>query len=121
VDAATAQPSLTKLLELRSSEFKRRYRQSGMGWRGAAVLRRNAAVALGNALDRSAVSPLARALERDPHPMVRGHAAWALGRIGAPLAVAALRRRSTAETDIGVREEIDAALRASAVRVRSTE
>ena len=121
VDAAPAQPSLTKLLELRSSEFKRRYRQTGMGWRGAAVLRRNAAVALGNALDRSAVSPLARALERDPHPMVRGHAAWALGRIGAPLAVGALRRRSTTETDIGVREEIDAALRACAVRMRSTE
>ena len=119
VDPATAQPSLVNMLELRSSEFKRRYRRTGMGWRGAAVLRRNAAVALGNALDRSAVSPLARALERDPHPMVRGHAAWALGRIGAPLAVSALRRRSTAETDIGVREEIDAALRACASRVRS--
>ncbi|HEY3675443.1 MAG TPA: tRNA epoxyqueuosine(34) reductase QueG [Candidatus Tumulicola sp.] len=121
VDPATAQPSLTKLLGLRSSEFKRRYRKTGMGWRGAAVLRRNAAVALGNALDRSAVSPLVRALERDAHPMVRGHAAWALGRIGAPLAVSALRRRNSLETDIGVREEIDAALCACEARVRSTE
>ena len=42
-------------LHLRSGEFKRRYAQTAMGWRGAAVLRRNAAVALGNALDRSAV------------------------------------------------------------------
>jgi epoxyqueuosine reductase len=121
VDSGTAQPPLLELLELRSSDFKRRYRSTGMGWRGAAVLRRNAAVALGNALDRSAIPALARALARDPHPMVRGHAAWALGRIGAPLAISALRRRSTAETDIGVREEIDIALRACDPRVRSTE
>ena len=38
-----------------------------MGWRGAAVLRRNAAVALGNALDRSAVPALIEALT--PIPM----------------------------------------------------
>ena len=86
-------PSLVELLALRSGEFKRRYRETAMGWRGAAVLRRNAAVALGNALDRSTVGALTRASRRDPHPMVRGHAAWALGRIGSPRAIAALRER----------------------------
>lgn len=105
-----ARPSLTALLSLRSGEFKRRYRKTAMGWRGAAVLRRNAAVALGNALDRSAVGALARSLEQDPHPMVRGHAAWALGRIGSPVAIAALHRRQQREADGEVRAEIDFAL-----------
>ena len=59
LDVETARPSLTGLLRLRSGEFKRRFAQTAMGWRGAAVLRRNAAVALGNALDRSAIPALA--------------------------------------------------------------
>ena len=109
-DLDMARPPLTALLRLRSGEFKRRYAKTAMGWRGAAVLRRNAAVALGNALDRSAIPALALALSEDPHPMVRGHAAWALGRIGAPRALTALRRRYSVENDTDVREEIQAAL-----------
>jgi epoxyqueuosine reductase len=109
---AEAFPALLDLLRVRSGEFKRRYRHTAMGWRGAAVLRRNAAVALGNALDRAAVPALVEALEADAHPLVRGHAAWALGRIGSPRALEALRRRETAEADRAVREEIGAALEA---------
>jgi epoxyqueuosine reductase len=105
-----ARPSLVELLRLRSGGFKRRFRATAMGWRGAAVLRRNAAVALGNALDRSAVVPLTKSLGDDPHPMVRSHVAWALGRIGSPVAVAALRGRSESERDPSVRAEIAAAL-----------
>ncbi len=110
LDEEAAAPSLVQLLRLRSGEFKRRFEKTAMGWRGAAVLRRNAAVALGNALDRSAVGTLALALDEDPHPMVRGHAAWALGRIGSPSALSALRARYEVEADDGVREEIRAAL-----------
>ncbi len=109
-DAAAAGPSLIELLRLRSGEFKRRYRHTAMGWRGAAVLRRNAAVALGNALDRSAVSALIASLCGDPNPTVRGHAAWALGRIGSPEALAALRRRRGVDRSSGVRAEILSAL-----------
>jgi epoxyqueuosine reductase len=81
-----------------------------MGWRGAAVLRRNAAIGLGNALDRSAIPALSASLESDPHPMVRGAAAWALGRMASPQAIDALRARRTIETDPTVQEEISAAL-----------
>jgi epoxyqueuosine reductase len=109
-DPEAAAPALVDLLGLKSGAFKRRYRTTAMGWRGAAVLRRNAAVALGNALDRSAVKPLAASLESDPHPMVRGHAAWALGRIGSPEAVGALRQRENVEEDQEVRAEIAMAL-----------
>ncbi|MBV8372526.1 MAG: tRNA epoxyqueuosine(34) reductase QueG, partial [Candidatus Eremiobacteraeota bacterium] len=110
VEPDMARPSLPALLRLRSAEFKRRYSKTAMGWRGSAVLRRNAAVALGNALDRSAIPALALALDEDPHPMVRAHAAWALGRIGAPSAISALQRRDGVEVDATVREEIRAAL-----------
>jgi epoxyqueuosine reductase len=115
LDGEAAAPSLTGLLRLRSAEFKRRYARTAMGWRGAAILRRNAAVALGNALDRSAAGDLALAPSEDPHPLVRGHAAWALGRIGSPRAVSALRERYAVEADERVREEIRAALEPFAV------
>jgi len=105
-----AQPSLLALVRVHSGEFKRRYRRTAMGWRGAAVLRRNAAVALGNHGDRSSVPTLVQALNEDPHPMVRGHIAWALGRIGSPQAFAALRERHAIETNTTVREEITSAL-----------
>jgi epoxyqueuosine reductase len=109
-DAETGMPQLLGLLHLRSGEFKRRFKKTAMGWRGGAVLRRNAAVALGNALDRAAFPALVLTLNEDPHPMVRGHAAWALGRIAAPSALSALHRRDSVETDASVRDEIRAAL-----------
>ena len=110
VDEALAAPDLVALLLLKSGEFKRRYRPTAMGWRGAAVLRRNAAIALGNRLDRAAVGPLLCALESDPHAMVRGACAWALGRIASPRAIAGLRAAAAAEEEASVREEIDGAL-----------
>ncbi len=106
----TSTPSLVRLLQLRSGDFKRIYAKTAMGWRGAAILRRNAAVALGNSLDRAAIPALVRALSEDPHPMVRGHAAWALGRIGGNEAQQHLRARLAQEQDPSVREEVAAAL-----------
>jgi epoxyqueuosine reductase len=110
LSSETSTPSLVRLLQLRSGEFKRTYQKTAMGWRGAAVLRRNAAVALGNSLDRAAVPALAQALSEDPHPMVRGHAAWALARIGGNEAIAHLRRRAEVEQEESVREEVRRAL-----------
>ncbi|HEY2475530.1 MAG TPA: tRNA epoxyqueuosine(34) reductase QueG [Candidatus Cybelea sp.] len=118
-DSQTAQPTLVELLRLRSATFKKRYRPTAMGWRGAAVLRRNAAIALGNALDRSTVGPLIESLAGDAHPMVRGHAAWALGRIGSPRAILALEEQANVEKDGEVRAEIAMALRPFQPLVRS--
>jgi epoxyqueuosine reductase len=109
-DGEAAHPPLAQLLALRGRDFRRRFGRTALGWRGAAVLRRNAAVALGNGLDRAAVPALCAALAGDPNPMVRGHAAWALGRIGSPAARAALERAARAENATEVREEIAAAL-----------
>ena len=109
-DERSGAPPLVSLLALRSGEFKRRYAQTAMGWRGAAVLRRNAALALGNALDRSTVPALGESLNDDPHPMVRGAAAWALGRIRSPRATELLQLRLAREEDESVIQEIREAL-----------
>ncbi len=109
-DDETHAPDLVALLQLRSAEFKRRYARTALGWRGAALLRRNAAVALGNGLDRAHVPALGRALTVDPQAGVRGHAAWALGRIGSPQALALLAAAHATESDSWVRAEIAAAL-----------
>ena len=85
-DASSRRPICSRLLSARVRRVRRRFRRTAIGWRGPVVLRRNAAVALGNALDRAAVPALERALAEDRSPLVRGHAAWALGRIGSPRA-----------------------------------
>jgi epoxyqueuosine reductase len=112
-DAEVAEPDLQALLRLRGAAFAQ-VRRTAMGWRGAAVLRRNAAVALGNGLDRADVPALAEALRDDPSPLVRGHAAWALGRIGSPPAQAALRSAALREADPVVAEELATALEPTA-------
>jgi epoxyqueuosine reductase len=108
--AAAAFPDLQALLRLRGRAFRRAFGATAIGWRGSAVLRRNAAVALGNALDRAAVPALEAALADDPQALVRGHAAWALGRIGSPRAIRALEGCLASETDPGARTEIEAAM-----------
>jgi len=80
-----------------------------MAWRGKAVLQRNAAVALGNSKDPAAVGPLIEALG-DRKPLVRGHAAWALGELGGAGAREALDRLLDRESDAWVREEAELAL-----------
>lgn len=110
--AEAARPDLQRLLRMRAGTFRRTFAGTAMAWRGPAILRRNAAVALGNALDRAGVPALSEALDADPHPMVRGHAAWALGRIASPRALAALRSAAEREAEASVRDEIAAALAA---------
>lgn len=107
---STAFPDLLKVLRLRSGEFKRWFGPTAMSWRGAAIVRRNAAVVLGNLLDRAAVPTLLEALREDPHPMVRRHAAWSLGRIGSGPALEGLKSQCRNERDPSVVEAIAQAL-----------
>lgn len=72
-------------------------------------LLRNVCVALGNAGDRAAVPALARTLAEEPEPLVRGHAAWALGVLGGEGAREALEG-ARGDADAFVREEVEAAL-----------
>ena len=53
------------------------------------------------------------ALLSDDEPIVRGSAAWALGRIGDSTALTALRQRRSVENMEEVQHEIDAAIEAA--------
>jgi epoxyqueuosine reductase len=104
-------PDLLTILEFDNEEFERRFRGSPVRRATRAGLQRNACVALGNAGDERAVPALVRAL-RDGDALVRGHAAWALGRIGGAAAREALAMSSRGETDPWVIEELTLALEA---------
>ena len=106
-------PSLLELVALDQAGFDARYGGSAVRRAGRRGLVRNAAVALGNSGNPAAVPALAGALA-DGDPLVRGHAAWALGRIGDAAARAALDRARRREPSAEARAEIDAALAGAA-------
>ncbi|HEX2928149.1 MAG TPA: tRNA epoxyqueuosine(34) reductase QueG [Candidatus Binatia bacterium] len=103
-------PDLIPLLSLDEDEFRRRFRGNPILRAKRRGFLRNVAVALGNTKSLEAIPALQLALD-DPEPLVRGHAAWALGQIGAPTATRALRGRLEAEPDEEVRGEIEEAIR----------
>jgi epoxyqueuosine reductase len=109
-DAWRAAPPLTELLAMDVETYQVRFRGTAVKRAKRNGLRRNAAIALGNAGDPAAVPALTEALA-DPDPVVRSHAAWALGRIGGgEAALAALETAAWGETDPAVQEEIALAL-----------
>ncbi len=77
---------------------------------GRAGLLRNCCVAAGNLRLGEAVPALIACLGVDESPLVRGHAAWALGEIGGARAVAALEEALGEERDPFCLEEIRLAL-----------
>jgi len=103
-------PDLIALLGLSEEEFRRRFRGSPILRAKRRGFLRNVAVALGNLKVDNAVPALITALQ-DEEALVRGHAAWALGRIGSAQAQDALRRRLLVEDDPEVKDEIESAVR----------
>ncbi|MDP9479641.1 MAG: HEAT repeat domain-containing protein, partial [Actinomycetota bacterium] len=104
---------IEEVLAIRTDEeFEGRFAGTPLTRPGRAGLLRNCCVAAGNLRLRSAVPALVRALREDSSPLVRGHAAWALGEIGE--AERALRRAAEQEKDAWCREEIELALMAGA-------
>lgn len=102
---STTGPALIELLSLTEDQFRERFADSPVARPKRRGFLRNVAVALGNWGDPSAVPPLIGALQ-DEAPLVRGHAAWALGAIGGDAALTALDARLRSEEDDWVREEI---------------
>ncbi len=102
-------PSLVELadqlLGLDDDGFRELFRESPIKRAKRAGLLRNVCVALGNWGDAKAVPVLVRALD-DAEALVRGHAAWALGRVGTDEARGALLDLRQEETNGGVRQEV---------------
>src|SRR5262249_43521302 len=89
----------------------RRARRSGFA--------RNVCVALGNRGEPEAIPALARALATDPEPLVRAHAAWALGEIGRGLSPAAPEREWADEALARAREDEATEVREEAALARA--
>lgn len=102
-------PLLLPLLDLDAPRFRETFKGSPIPRPKRRGFLRNVAVALGNIGDPVAVPTLARALG-DEEPLIRGHSAWALGRIGGAEAKAALEHALPAEGDAEALTEIRAAL-----------
>jgi len=107
--------ALLDLLSFSEEEFASRFSGSPIKRAKRRGLLRNVVVALGNWLGsveeppEEVLSALVAALS-DPEPLVRGHAAWGLGKVGSASAIRALAERAELESDPWVSEEIAAAL-----------
>jgi epoxyqueuosine reductase len=105
-----AYPSLRKLLSISEPEFREIYRGTPVLRAKRRGLARNAAVALGNVGNDEDIPYLVTALKSHDEPLVRGHTAWALGRLGGSTALAALSKRRNRDADLTVNAEIERAL-----------
>jgi epoxyqueuosine reductase len=100
-----------EILGMTQPEFSAAFKGSPMKRAKLRGLKRNAAVVLGNVGSSADLPALVAALS-DDEPLARGHAAWALGRVGSPAAVEPLRARLREEPDAWVRSAIESALQA---------
>ena len=100
---------LAELLALSEEEFRARFQGTSIMRAKRVGLQKNACVALGNNRDEAGVPALVSAF-KDAEPLVRGHAAWALGQIATAEAIERLEQSTASETDPYVLEEIQTAL-----------
>ncbi len=105
----TLLPDLVSLAGISAEEFKKRFRNSPI-WRATRDgFVRNVVVALGNSGSPDAVPALEHSLQ-DASPLVRAHAAWALGSIATEEAGRILETAQTRENDPAVLRDIILAL-----------
>ncbi len=104
-----ASMDLVAMLRMTREDFLAATRKSAIRRARYPGFLRNVAVALGNSGDRSAVPALLEALSHE-EPLVRGHAAWALGELKDSRAIEPLRSRLQQEPHDRVREELEWAL-----------
>ncbi len=102
-------PELLSLVNMTQAEFSDKYRGSPIKRAKRRGFLRNIIVAIGNWGSRAAVPALKKALV-DDEPLIRGHAAWALGQIGGKQTEQALHAQLQEENDAEVISDIQDAL-----------
>ncbi|MGO3114790.1 tRNA epoxyqueuosine(34) reductase QueG [Enterococcus pseudoavium] len=75
-------PKLKPMLSLSNKQFKAQFSHLAGSWRGKKPLQRNALIALANVGDRTALPDILVCAQEDVRPVIRGTAAWAIGRLG---------------------------------------
>ena len=82
-DPELAKPKLKPLLTMSNREFKEKFGHVSGSWRGKKPIQRNAIIALAHfKVAQFAVPDLIELIKNDVRPVIRGTAAWALGKIG---------------------------------------
>ncbi|WP_026574359.1 tRNA epoxyqueuosine(34) reductase QueG [Bacillus sp. UNC438CL73TsuS30] len=104
-------PLLTPILKMSNREFKNKFGHLSGSWRGKKPIQRNAMIALAHFKDETAIPDLVEVLQNEQSPVMKGTAAWALGKIGGESAYTALEKAKKTETDIDVLQEIEKGLR----------
>jgi epoxyqueuosine reductase len=106
-DPEIAKPKLKPLLHLSNREFKEKFGHLSGAWRGKKPIQRNAILALAHYKDETAIDDLLKLLKEDPRPVIRGTAAWALGKIGNKRVIDELKKAKQEEKDEEVIKEIE--------------
>jgi len=101
--------TLVSLSRLTGEQFRQRFAGTAVLRAGRDGFVRNVVVALGNSRSPGAVDALSGCLE-DKSPIVRAHAAWALGRIGGSAVGRILAEAHKLEPVCEVRKEMESAL-----------
>lgn len=98
-DPEVVKPKLKPMLRLSNRQFKETFGHLSGSWRGKKPLQRNALLALGHYKDKTALDEMIAVMEEDPRPVIRGTAAWAIGKIGTEEAFAAIKQALEKEAD----------------------
>ncbi|ERL64573.1 tRNA epoxyqueuosine(34) reductase QueG [Schleiferilactobacillus shenzhenensis] len=112
-DPDRVSPELVPMLTMSNKEFKNRFGALAGAWRGKKPLQRNAIIALANTRDRSALPKLLEVIDKDPRPVIRGTAAWAVSQLlknQNPEISAFLTAALAKETDLAAQTEFRDAL-----------
>lgn len=109
-DPEIAKPLLRPLLTISNRDFKGKYGHISGSWRGKKPIQRNAILALAHFKDESSLPELIEVMQKDPRPVLRGTAAWAVGKIGRKGAVSILKEAKEKEQDEEVLAEIEKGL-----------
>ncbi|WP_047979829.1 tRNA epoxyqueuosine(34) reductase QueG [Ornithinibacillus contaminans] len=105
-----AKPKLIPMLTMSNREFKETFGHISGAWRGKKPIQRNAIIGLGHYKDKTAVEELIAIMNSDPRPVIRGTAAWSLGKIGTEEAYEAISVAMEKEKDEDVLFEMEKGL-----------
>ncbi|MFB5088780.1 tRNA epoxyqueuosine(34) reductase QueG [Psychrobacillus sp. PGGUH221] len=105
-DPELVKPLLMPMLEMTNRTFKETYGHMSGAWRGKNPIQRNAIIALAHFKEVAAVPKLIELLENDARPVIRGTAAWAIGKINTEDGLVALKKAEQKEENNEVLEEI---------------
>lgn len=109
-DPEIAKPKLKPMLRISNREFKEKFGHLSGAWRGKKPLQRNALLALAHYKDKTAVEEITIVMKEDPRPVIRGTAAWSLGKIATREAHEAIREAMQTEKDEQVLYEMEKGL-----------